>query len=80
MTTDRTGPHKVLLPISQLKLWQNFRKKLDISYVYISIKKKQQQQWQQWTLQNARQKHAHMVCSVHLHRHDMLTDPPTVQL
>ena len=39
MTTDRTGPHKVLLPISQLKLWQNFRKKLDISYVYISIKK-----------------------------------------
>ena len=53
--------------------------KLDISYVYISIKK-QQQQWQQLTLQNVRQKHAHMVCSVHLHRHDMLTDPPTVQL
>ena len=25
-------------------------------------------------------KHAHMVCSVHLHRHDMLTDPLTVQL
>ena len=43
-------------------------------------KKKQQQQWQRLTLQNVRQKHAHMVCSVHLHRHDMLTDPLTVQL
>ena len=79
MITDRTGPHKVLLPISQLKLWQNFGKKLDFSYVYISIQKKQQQ-WQLLTLQNARQMQAHMVCSVHLHRHDMLTDPPTVQL
>ena len=42
--------------------------------------KKKQQQWQLLTLQNARQMQAHMVCSVHLHRHDMLTDPPTVQL
>ena len=43
-------------------------------------KKKQQQQWQRLTLQNVRQKHAYMACSVHLHRHDMLTDPLTVQL
>ena len=42
--------------------------------------KKKQQQWQLLTLQNARQMQAHMVCSVHLHRHDMLTDPLTVQL
>ena len=48
--------------------------------MYISIKKKQQQQWQRLTLQNVRQKHAHMVCSVHLQKHDMLTDPLTVQL
>ena len=40
----------------------------------VSIKKKQ------LTWQNVRQQCAHMMCSVHLHRHDMLTVPLTVLL
>ena len=36
--------------------------------------------WQQLTRRNARQHRTHMTCSVHFHRHDVLTVPLTVLL
>ena len=49
---------------------------MDIDKYIFSWKKKQQQ----LTQQNARQQHAHMTCSVYLHKHDVLTVPLTVLL
>ena len=70
---DRIGWHKVLLLINQTmtkfeketRHWLNF---------FIKFKKKQLTRW------NERKQLVHMTCSVHSHRHDVLTVSLTILL
>ena len=72
--TDRIGGHKVLLLINQTmtkfeketRHWLNF---------FIKLTKKNQ-----LTGGNERKQLVHMTCSVHLHRHDVLTVSLTILL
>ena len=62
MITDRTGWHKVLLPINQN--YDKFVKETRHRF-YIFIKKRKEKK--QLTWQNATQQHMQMMYSVHLH-------------
>ena len=75
MITDRTGWHKVLLPINQN--YDKFVKETRHRF-YIFIKKRKEKKKLTW--QNATQQHMQMMYSVHLHWHDVLTFSLTVLL